>query len=151
MSENVSRHSKGVQDHTLPLSFQCVVSGRASRASVGAARFFRVMKGIAMKVRIEEVKSYKITSEDGSINLGVFTEQSEWNGMVDLRSVGAQQVIVEAAQPSFFPTGIFRDAEPRIASVFKISPSLIEKLTPTPQPPDHPPEAGSPESPRPHC
>ena len=105
----------------------------------------------SVKVRIEEVKSYKITSEDGSVNLGVFTEQSEWNGIVDLRSSASQQVIVEAAQPSFSPVGIFRESGTRIASVIKISPSLLEKLTPTPQPPDHPPEVGSPKSPHPHC
>ena len=104
-----------------------------------------------MKVNVEEVKSYKVTSEDGSISLGVFTERGEWNGMIDLRCHNLQQIIVN--QQPFLFSGLFAGSEPKsyVADVVKASPSIISLLTPTPQPPDHPPKAGSPESPRPHC
>lgn len=77
-----------------------------------------------MKVKLIPEISYRVETENG-VPLGVFTKQSEWEGMTKLVS-GMNELIVESQDKIF---RMFSDGEEeRVAHLFNASPNLIEQL-----------------------
>lgn len=109
-----------------------------------------------MKVKIEQVNSYTVTTEDGGVHEN-FTKGSEWNGMIEFKSINKTIIVAKENHSGFESTfaQIFGGGYGKKTGDFdvvKCSPEMVPKpkVPDNPEPPEQPPLA--PEAPRmPDC